>query len=589
MEPNIKKYFLEENLIKESLYKTDEYKAIYINEKLFEEIFNIPFEWETSKQIIENEFSITLIKNDNPIEDLAYVDKQKDPFNIALSGNLGSGRAFFYKNIYNIKGQKTSLAISKNKIYSNGYFALSAAIKEAILANIIANDFDENPCFKTLAILVNNKTFIFEDQYLDNDNTIKTNYYDLPCALEIRVYKDKEMLRISNDYINNRKFNKDEILSLINQIAKLEAKKYCERFLHGSWSTGNITMQANMIDFDTSAFVDFRSPQYSNTNKYIDNYFGFEYLGSEKIINKIIEENNLSIDSKLFYNKYIKYLKEYFYKLLGIEKLEEYNVPENIKEELFNLFFKMSKEYTNIDGTFIYNDTNKGSGIYNFSRFFQNYLIERNKPNDIITGLKLLINNYSYNENCPPLTIDKNKEFFAEYFVKESQQYKIFEDAKTFVLLYEEMFKYIDIDKIIYNQYIQNEDRYFLNGYNNIFIFLSDEYQFNKMKAEDISKIINIIINTNLRKISNYNNINLKIFDNFIIYTTISNDNFCINIVPINDFKIKFSKIIINSKEYMVHHNKNKLISEKIFFKTIKDYCLLDIIININDDFKISY
>ena len=74
----------------------------------------------------------------------------------------------------------------------------------------------------------------------------------------------------------------------------------------------------------------------------------------------------------------------------------------------------------------------------------QKYLILKNKDNDIITGLRLLLNNYSYNEDCPQLTIDKNKEFFDEYFIDKNNQNKIFEKAIEFIKLYDKLFNNIN-------------------------------------------------------------------------------------------------------------------------------------------------
>lgn len=584
MEPQIKKYFLDENLIKQNIYKAKNYEAIYINEKLFEEIYNIEFKWENAKDIIEEEFSITLEPNNEITSEIAYIDKQKDPFNIALSGNLGSGRAFFYKNIYNIKGQKTNLATSKKDIYSNGKFALSAAIKEAIIANIIKNDFEENAAFQTLAILTTNTTFTFEDQYLDNNNKIKSNFFNLPCAIEIRVYEEDDLLRLSNDFINNKTFTENDLLEIIDNFAKLEANKFCNQFLHGSWSTGNITKKAKMIDYDTSAFIDFRNPQYSNTNKYKDNYFGFEYLGAEKIINKIIKNNNLSIDTSIFFDKYKKNCRKYFLNLIGIYNSSD----DDLINEIFEMFFEMCKYYTNYTGTFIYNEESNFCAVYNFSLFFQKYLILKNKDNDIITGLRLLLNNYSYNEDCPQLTIDKNKEFFDEYFIDKNNQNKIFEKAIEFIKLYDKLFNNYQ-DDLLYNQYIKNEPHYYVNGTNNLFSILSDDFYYKRLSVKDINKIINTIIKSNFRKISRNNNIRLNIYDDFMIYTITTKTNYSIKIIPFDKYKIKFAKLIVNNIEYMFHHFEDFLISDLISIDSIKEFENSNIKIIINNEIKITY
>ena len=56
-EPNIKKFFKEENLCVQYAYKAKEkYNVIYINSKLYEELFDEKYEWETAKEKISNMF-----------------------------------------------------------------------------------------------------------------------------------------------------------------------------------------------------------------------------------------------------------------------------------------------------------------------------------------------------------------------------------------------------------------------------------------------------------------------------------------------------------------------------------------------------
>ena len=129
----IKDLFKPENLCFQPVYKAKEsYNVVYINPSLYEEIFNEKYSWEIANKKISEMFSITLDKekSDGRVVNEAFSDKQFDPFGIALSGNLGSGRAYFYENIFNIKGDKTNLATSPKPIYSNGKYALSAAIRK---------------------------------------------------------------------------------------------------------------------------------------------------------------------------------------------------------------------------------------------------------------------------------------------------------------------------------------------------------------------------------------------------------------------------------------------------------------------------
>ena len=192
-EPQIKRFFKEENLCMQNVYKSkEEYKVVYINQELYEEIFHEKYVWEDTKQKISTIFSITLDekKSDNKIIGKAYSDKQADPTGMALSGNLGSGRSYFFDKNFHIKGDKTKLATSPKSIYNNGKYALSASIKETVIANILAKDFVV-PTFETLAILETGERFDFLDEYLDFDDQIETETYNLPCSIEIRVNKEK--------------------------------------------------------------------------------------------------------------------------------------------------------------------------------------------------------------------------------------------------------------------------------------------------------------------------------------------------------------------------------------------------------------
>ena len=101
--------------------------------------------------------------------------------------------------------------------------------------------------------------------------------------------KEKQLYRVSNALINKDKLSLEKLKHLLDRLALIEAEKYNKRILHGSWSVGNISIDGNLIDFDTAYFVKERNPQYSNTNKYKSNYFGFELLGS-KMIGKLLYE-----------------------------------------------------------------------------------------------------------------------------------------------------------------------------------------------------------------------------------------------------------------------------------------------------------
>ena len=152
---NLSEYFVDENLTPQQVYKSKKkYIPLYINADLYEQLFNEKYDEKSAFNKISEMFSITLDhqKSNNELVGIGYADKQEDPMGISLSGNEGSGRAYFYRECFNIKGDKTSLATSPKEVYSNGKFSLAASIKETIISNILSKELSI-PTFETLAIL----------------------------------------------------------------------------------------------------------------------------------------------------------------------------------------------------------------------------------------------------------------------------------------------------------------------------------------------------------------------------------------------------------------------------------------------------
>ena len=551
---------IKEILVKQTLYRPiKKYQALYINEVLYEQIFNEEFVWDKSSKKIEEMFSITTTKTDNELNFHGFSDLQTDPLNIALSGNDGSGRAFFINDIYNIKGQKTSLATSPNPVYNNGNFPLPAAIKEGILSNIVNNDFPV-PSYKTLAILYINKNCIFQDHYLDIDNSIKIKEEIIPCAIQIRVHQNNEMYRISNHLLLNKSINED---IFIENIAKVEAFKYCDRFLHGSWSVGNVSIDGNLLDFDTACFLNNRNPQFSNTNKYKSNYFGFEKLGAEKII------DILKLDNKKFNRLYEKYLLYYFCNLIGLEFDIDYFKYQKDIDNLFNCFIRLSKQFNqNLCGSYVYEYTNDKTAIYNFSNFFQKYLtLKTGNMSDIFMGISLLINDFiDRNENCPKMTEENIIDFFSDFLIVDYD--KILNEAKNFVQLYDTLFNKLEItNDILFKQIFINENKYYIYNKENVYGYLSYCFENKIYSKEIISLILNKIISCNYRRLSKKNNFALKITEQHLYYLTIENDTFYLTLYSFNK-DIDFAKFSFNNKEFYLKHIENKYIlkSEKIKF-----------------------
>ncbi len=575
--PHIKKLFKEDNLCVQDVYKAKEnYNVVYINSRLYKEIFNEEYEWETAKQKISEMFSITLDekKSNKQLVGKAYSDKQLDPTGMALSGNLGSGRAYFYGSNFNIKGDKTKLATSPKSIYSNGKYALSATIKETVIANILAKDF-AIPTFETLAILETKERFDFLDEYMDSDDIIREETYNLPCSIEIRVNKEKELYRISNSLINKDEYTMKELENFCKKLAKIEANKFCDRFLHGSWSVGNISTGGNLIDFDTATFVKGRFPQYSNTNKYKSNYFGYELIGQKLMIKSILDNSNIEniteVQNRLedIMNKeYERNMKIKFCDLLGLDYNLHYKKYSKYIDNLSKKFNVLSRKFLpNYYETNVVEDNGDITYLFDFSRFFQKYLIyKKENKNNMLLGMKLLLNYTEYIEyEKVGMIKEKVDEFFSENLVNENNMDYFINKAMDFAQEYDELFNEIseetDLTNIILKQYIVNADRNYLYSNKNIYGELSYLYDTKQLDSNALNIIINSLIKTNIR--NNYDNdeesmVGLQLYKDFLTYWVISNESYYLVIESFSNMKIEFAKAIINGEEMMIKHSLNE-------------------------------
>ena len=603
--PNIKENSKIENLCVQYVYQAKEkYNVIYINSKLYAEIFKEKYEWQTAKQRIIDMFSIALDeeKSNKQIAGKAYSDKQLDPTGIALSGNLGSGRAFFYKNCFNIKGDKTKLATAPKDIYNNGKYALSAAIKETVIANILVDDFII-PTFETLAILDKKERFDFEDEYMDADDVIRKEVYNLPCSIEIRVNKEKELYRISNSLINKDKYTINELEDFCEKLAKIEANKFCDRFLHGSWSVGNISIDGNLIDFDTATFVKGRYPQYSNTNKYKSNYFGYELLGQKLMIKSILDYENIENANKIETNlddlmneKYKENMKIRFCDLIGLNYNLHYKKYNKYIDSLYEKFNVLSRKFLpNYYETNVAENSGDITYLFDFSKFFQKYLItKKDYKNNILLGMKLLLNDIEYIEyEKIGMIKEKIQEFFYENIVDEKNIDNSINNAMDFIEEYDELFNLIsketELSNIKVKQYIINANRNYLYGNENIYGEISYLYDIKKIDEKTTNRIINALINTNKR--NNYNKKNenklgLQIYEDLLTYLVLSENYYYLVIEPYSNTEIEFAKAIINGQEVMMRHfsdeNGNIMVSEKTEFDNLPDILNFNIKLKIN-------
>lgn len=572
--------------------------VIYINPKIYEKIFKKTYTYETAKKDIIDRFSVTLETdyNDELLE-YGYVDKQGDPTDIALNGNKGSGRAFYLYGNCNLKGEKTPFATSPRDDYNNGKYSLDCAIQECIISNILNNlsGFDN---FETLAIIDLNEEYLFPH-----------TEEKLPCGLIIRYYEKNELYRFSHRFVNNKKFTKEELYIIAKKIGNLEGNKFIKRFLHGAWSIGNLSVDVNMIDLDTSFFVRGRHPQWSFTDKYITNYFGFEYKGQLKVLETILNSNlnidNVSIDELrvLVEESRKKTIRKEFASLIGYNE-EIYNKYISYFNKLADEFYFLSQIiYDNYDNLNCLDENCQNTYLFDFSNFFRYYEIaKQNGSYNKQKGLLLLLNKnakyikYSYDDENYH---NKIKQFFSNIIVDNTDKYiEVMNKALQFIEQFDTINEFIDnsenIDKNkkLIKTYLENEDKKYLMARKWMRAELINLY---KDKGE---KFVNDIINSiiNFYSQNDYSKeclyCDLIIYEEGILFREINSNGynrFCLNLfddvilddlvlnIDDNKYLLKFSKKNLYSSEFISNNLITKMNNCALYTEKNSSYCFSEL------------
>lgn len=531
-------------------------KPLYINEQLYEKLFNKKFDYEEAVDIVSNCFSITIDEkksNGEEIKSSAFIDFQSDVSDIALNGNKGSGRAYYFGENYNLKGELTPLVTSKDPEYNSGKLPLTSAIHEAMISNVLSTDMNPS-CFQTLAIFDNGESFkfIYENKIM-------------PCGIMIRVIKDYDLYRFSHRFVNKIPFTRKELYEISEIFGKEEGDKFVDRLLHGAWSSGNISIKGNLIDFDTAFYTMGRHPQCSFTNKYKTNYFGYEYLGQLMILESIINSdlNSDSVNIKeledIVVNSRERRISKRFVSFMGLDSniYEKYKRDIDLLSEEFELLSK--KTFANFDLFGVNYCKSNMCNIFDFSKFFRYYQILKNNGKcDIVDLLSLLVNREAIlvdSNNVDEKIVHKIEDYFKDILIKDISQYsKDMLKAVEFINKYDELNDLIieenniDVVNKAIKSYIFNEDRKYLTFEESIRFELLDLYENEQISNERIHEIINSIINFSSRKVvDNVNCCDLLIFEEGDFYTVISEDKYW--------YEFKCSKEIINSNNIKLYIN----------------------------------
>lgn len=596
--PSAYKRLGKETFVLQNAYSLmEQVKPIYINEKLYKEIFNIKFDWEEAQKVISNLFSITLNpeKGESRKSRISvYVDKQTDDTNISLNNNLGSGRAYYMGKHFNIKGEKTVLATSEREEYNNGKFPLTSAIFEAITANVISHDI-EFSSFRVLAILDINSKY----KFIWNEG-------ELPCGQIVRLDNGK-LDRITHLFQNNISLNKEKIYSMADKFGKLEAEKFVERILHGAWSCGNISPEAQMIDLDTVCSVKGRNPQYSFADKYITNYFGYEYLGQikviETIINSKLNKDNVTADEvkEILTKSYNNEINDRFINLMGFDSVK---IDEQLRTEINQLAqdFKniSNKMYPNFIDMAVWKEYLGYTYIFDFSRFFKYYpILKRSKYMGIDNAINILLNMKSGIVKDRDIAPNEEiKEFLErnDIIVSEKEQFlRLLQQIEEFINSYDIVYNKIlnnNIDKqCLYERkaFIYNEDREYLMVDQNVKLAIMKLYKNDKVQAKTISRLIELIINSSIRN-HKYNSTkvistNTKIFEEgyftlcmnnlgkhylkIVLFKDIVKENFNNTISLLINGKEMIKSIQENEDEFIINSKANDNLCVLNGYKTI--------------------
>ncbi|MBI4991895.1 MAG: hypothetical protein HZB99_01640 [Candidatus Harrisonbacteria bacterium] len=310
--------------------RPEEYDVIYIDKKYFD---NLGYE-NILKQV--QDFAI-ILDNEHPFTServITYADYQKDITDIGLSGNLGSGRAVYYGNNFNILGVgKTTLCQSKIPSHSTGRTDLMGAMRRVILSRWI-NYFTPRAMAHPVLIALKETR-----QYKWNPNL-------LPLALLVRVDNG------SLDRPSHIEYSPEipvDFQKTLTEYARLDAEYFAYRILLGAWSNSNYSLNGQLIDLETASFVKYRSPCYTASAKHHETLFGYEGGGFLKILYQLADVKNIETGEieKQFYQERHRHLAYCFLLLLGLtsdQALAFFSKYQDRVVVLSDQFEKLAKE-----------------------------------------------------------------------------------------------------------------------------------------------------------------------------------------------------------------------------------------------------
>lgn len=517
------------------------YLPLYIHEGLFQWYFqdsNTDFEHMAS--VIQAHFSTTINpdKSNGKRVGSAYVDLQADPLKISLNDNLGSGRAFYQDDIFNIKGEKTPLAKSEREQYSNGILELEKAISETISSNSLYLDVD----IQLAPILA----------VLDIQEICRVPWKDMVCkrAKVIRMDLDGSLDRITHIFQARRQMPRKALLSTARKMGVQEGEKFLQRIQHGAWSAGNISEHAHMIDFDTVCATRYRAPQYSFTKWFIDNYFGLEYRGQLKILKSLVADREINTDrvsypvlKRELMQARMRHIEQNFSGLMGFGKVHAKYQPaiRRLVKKFIRLSMRCYPDPLHLSLKYL---PSQYCSPFNFSKFFRYYpILRRSGAWEAYLGLEYLVDCVkkvrpfdlkavvSQNEDERFFNTTVLKRLDAYFLHSEEELLALTAACLAFIQEYDKLYSRILADtpkaqgRVERRAYVMNQDRLHLFKPHSMAGPIDDEKY--HLSSERIHRVIQATIQSNQRsgavKLGGLSLSNMEIFKEGY-FATLHND-----------------------------------------------------------------
>ena len=486
----------------------DQYRVVFARPGLLENADGKALSADETKEFVEKHLLLTFdqslsIPGAKPVT--VYADRQADPMNMSLNGNLGSGRAAYYGECFNLKGLgKTVLAISKDRNHSNGNLDLVSALWEAICSNVLHTNLRTGT---SPVVAVINPV---------NDVEVPWREGRYPGGIIVRIDKGGELDRPTHLFQKNEAVKADQLRQIARNLGRQDAEKFIERILHGCWSAGNISIDGHMIDYDTVFAVRGRAPQWSYRPNWLSNFFGLEGPGQKKLlkamVNHAINAEHLSYRDvcRQFDDARRKQLEQRFLDLSGIGADAGYDalpVSANDYSEIVTAFERLSMMmYPNFKATAPWEPENSSISLYDFSRFMRLFPILRSSGEiEPQIALSLLRNPHG---RMIESTVSGMPESIVHalnrhYVVASDQHIQALDnEALQFISEYDRRLASWkqahpeDWGKLVQRAYIVNEERSYMNCRpgNDFLVALTQHLAAEKVSNAEFSQLIELII-----------------------------------------------------------------------------------------------